>query len=365
MADRILIASRAALAWALLPAAVLALSIGAPAQESTRPGCVTRYDNGRPVVICDDDDEHKRLQERRERFEAVVPRPELSPPVAAPSPLPSPAPAARPRFDVAPRDAVRSEPALKAAPPPPPPPAAGAPAGAGRAGGGPGGGKATITGTRPYAAPTARPSANGAPAVRLQAVRALIEPKEMPPREVAGYGIVAFTTLALSHDVERYKSVCEAYKATLMSQADLPPDTPLSAQMITYWPIGNKNTPEAQRADCAHLVANYAIRLGLEAIADADKKKEGLASRRGPFLIAWAPSESRLVPDAVVLVMDLSQLDTQRSFVEVFQDWRQHITDNPELWQRGGFNVEAVRRIIRDTFDRYGDGLLRLITSKT
>ena len=227
-----------------------------------------------------------------------------------------------------------------------------------------GGGKAT-TGARPYAAPTARPSASGAPAVRLQAVRALIEPKEMPPREVAGYGIVAFTTLALSHDVERYKSVCEAYKATLMSQADLPPDTPLSAQMITYWPIGNKNTPEAQRADCAHLVANYAIRLGLEAIADADKKKEGLASRRGPFLIAWAPSESRLVPDAVVLVMDLSQLDTQRSFVEVFQDWRQHITDNPELWQRGGFNVEAVRRIIRDTFDRYGDGLLRLITSKT
>jgi len=353
MADRILIASRAALAFAFLPAALLAWSAGANAQESTRPGCVTRYDNGRPVVICDDD-EHKRLRERRERFEAVVPRPELSPPVVAPSP--APAPAARPRFDVAPRDAVRTA--------PPPPPAAGAPAGAGRAGGGPGGGKAT-TGARPYAAPTARPSANGAPAVRLQAVRALIEPREMPPREVAGYGIVAFTTLALSHDVERYKSVCEAYKATLMSQADLPPDTPLSAQMITYWPIGNKNTPEAQRADCAHLVANYAIRLGLEAIADADKKKEGLASRRGPFLIAWAPSESRLVPDAVVLVMDLSQLDTQRSFVEVFQDWRQHITDNPELWQRGGFNVEAVRRIIRDTFDRYGDGLLRLITSKT
>ena len=345
MADRILIASRAALAFALLPAALLAWSAGANAQESTRPGCVTRYDNGRPVVICDDD-EHKRLRERRERFEAVVPRPELSPPVVAPSP--APAPAARPRFDVA----------------PPPPPAADAPAGAGRAGGGPGGGKAT-TGARPYSAPTARPSASGAPAVRLQAVRPLIEPREMPPREVAGYGIVAFTTLALSHDVERYKSVCEAYKATLMSQADLPPDTPLSAQMITYWPIGNKNTPEAQRADCAHLVANYAIRLGLEAIAYADKKKEGLASRRGPFLIAWAPSESRLVPDAVVLVMDLSQLDTQRSFVEVFQDWRQHITDNPELWQRGGFNVEAVRRIIRDTFDRYGDGLLRLITSKT
>ncbi len=49
----------------------------------------------------------------------------------------------------------------------------------------------------------------------------------------------------------------------------------------------------------------------------------------------------------------------------MLQDRRQHITDNPELWQRGGFDVEAVRRTIRDTFDRYGDGLSRLTTSKT
>jgi hypothetical protein len=193
-------------------------------------------------------------------------------------------------------------------------------------------------------------------------VRALIEPAEMPPRQLAGYGIVAFTTRPQANDMERYKSVCEAYKATLMSQAELPPNTPLAEQMITYWPITNKNTAEAQRADCPHLVTNYALRLGLDAIQDADKKKEGFGTRRGPFLIAWAPSESRFVPDAVVLVMDLSKLDGQRSFTEVFQDWRQHITDNPELWLRDGFNIEAVRRIIRDTFDRYGDGLMRLIT---
>jgi len=99
----------------------------------------------------------------------------------------------------------------------------------------------------------------------------------------------------------------------------------------------------------------------LDAIQDADKHREALASRRGPFLIAWAPSESRFVPDAVVLIMDLSSFEGQHSFVEVFQDWRQQITDKPELWRRGGFNVEALRRIIRDTFDRYGEGLMRLI----
>jgi len=198
---------------------------------------------------------------------------------------------------------------------------------------------------------------------RLWAVRALIEPAEMPPREGVGYGLVAFTTRPLPHDIERYKSICEAYKATLISVAELPSNAPPSEQMITYWPITNKNTPEAQRADCPYLVSNYALRLGLDAIQDADKQNQGLASRRGPFLIAWAPSESRFMPNAVVLVLDLSDKDSQRSFTEVFQDWRQKITDNPEVWRRqNGFNIEMVRRIIRDTFDRYGDGMVRLIS---
>jgi hypothetical protein len=201
------------------------------------------------------------------------------------------------------------------------------------------------------------------PPPRLWAVRALIEPAEMPPREGVGYGLVAFTTRPLPHDIERYKSICEAYKATLVSVPELPPNTPPSEQMITYWPITNKNTAEAQRADCPYLASNYALRLGLDAIQDADKQNQRLASRRGPFLSAWAPSESRFVPDAVVLVLDLSDKDSQRSFTEVFQDWRQKITDNPEVWRRqNGFNIEMVRRIIRDTFDRYGDGVLRLIS---
>jgi hypothetical protein len=222
------------------------------------------------------------------------------------------------------------------------------------------------TESRPGAAPSDAPAAaNGASAgsrrpAALHAVRALAEPAEMPPRGVAGYGVVAFTTRPLAHDIERYKLVCEAYKAALVSTGELRPGTPLSEQMITFWPILDKSAPQAQRVECDHLVRNYALRVGLEAIQDADKQREGLASRRGPFLVAWAPSESRFVPDAVVLVMDLSSFDSQRSFAEVFQEWRQKIVDNPQLGRRG-FDIEAVRRTIRDTFDRYGDGLMRLI----
>src|SRR5581483_5880158 len=93
---------------------------------------------------------------------------------------------------------------------------------------------------------------------RLHAVRGLIEPAEMPPREVAGYGIVAFTTRPIPEDLTRNLAICEAYKAALMSESELPADTPRSEEMITYWPILDKTKAEAQRGDCRHLVENYA-----------------------------------------------------------------------------------------------------------
>jgi hypothetical protein len=342
MAGTIVSSSIAKVAGAALTTwALVALCTAAHGQQPNRADCVTRFHDGKRYVYCESDKEKKERLRRSYRGRAPYVVRQSAPPPPSPSIAPPPPPpsAARPSSRSS-APAARTE-----------------RGGSGRSVSGGGGGQ-----QRSLRPATDRPAAKARAAVRLQAVRALIEPGDMPPREVAGYGIVAFTTRPLPHDIDRYKSICEAYKATLLAQSELPANTPLSEQMITYWPIAKKDTPEARRTDCAHLVANYALRLGLDAIEDADKQKEGFASRRGPFLIAWAPSESRLVPDAVVLVMDLSDLDSQRSFAEVFQDWREQITDNPELWVRGGFNVEAIRRIIRDTFDRYGDGLLRLIT---
>jgi hypothetical protein len=354
MAGRILNSSILKIACAVLPAcAFLALCMGAYGQEPNRSDCVTHFHDGKPYVFC----KSKKTFRRYSAPPAASKPPAAARKTVAPTIAPAPSAPSAPAAKRA-RDFGTGEGAARGG-------GAGPAAGARKNGEGAGRtGAGSPPAARPGAPVVGRPAA-GPTAARLRAVRALIEPAEMPPREVAGYGIVAFTTRALPIDIERYKSVCEAYKATLMSQAELPPNTPLSEQMVTYWPIANKNTPEAQRADCPHLVSNYALRLGLDAIQDADKQKEGLASRRGPFLIAWAPSESRFVPDALVLVIDLSALDGQRSFTEVFQDWRQHITDNPELWRSGGFSVESVRRIIRDTFDRYGDGLMRLINTKT
>lgn len=227
----------------------------------------------------------------------------------------------------------------------------------GRGGGIDGGGGA---GGAIYRGPTGVGASTGTVASRLIPVRALIEPGDMPPRAVAAYGIVAFTGKPLPSEVARAKFVCEAMKSTLVPQPELEPNTPLSAQMITYWPIYVKDELDAIAWNCDHLVDKYHLKTGLDAITDADVKKERLATRRGPFLIAWSPSKSRGEKDALILVIDMSAYESQQSFVELFKDWRQKIIDDPKLW-RNGWDAQAIILMFRDTLDKYGDTVLRFV----
>jgi hypothetical protein len=188
----------------------------------------------------------------------------------------------------------------------------------------------------------------------------LIEQAEVPPREVTAYGVVAFSALPIGSEAGRYKFACEAFKATLISQSDLPPNTALSEQMITFWPIRDKKKAQSVRMDCDYLVSGYDLKTGLDAIHDADPKNTNLAERRGPFLIAWSPSESRYRGDSLVLIMDLSSIDEQESFMEVFRSWRHKITDDPAIWKRG-FDVESVRRTVKEILDHYGESILKVV----
>src|SRR5947207_10616218 len=325
MAFRFLNSVIAQAAAALVPALILAWTLEAYAQK-LRPGCVRLHDErGRSYVSCKAESKaHSRPRHAPSAAPGATPpsarrvAPHYYFRRAAPSAYRAPSPLGRAAPSIGRQPAP---PVGREAAPAPAPARTETPTRAPTAEPSPPRHETQVpvsgptTGTQPKPGPSATGDLRQT-RPQLRAVRALIEPEQMPPRDVAGYGIVAFTTRPLPHDIERYQAVFEAYKATLTSVTELPLNTPPSEQMITYWPVTSKNTPEAQRADCAHLVANYALRLGLDAIQDADKQKEGLASRRGPFLIAWAPSDSRFVPDALVLVMDLSTLDTPRSFVE-------------------------------------------------
>jgi hypothetical protein len=350
----------------LLCAVVMASLIsGAGSEERKNLNCVTKFYNGKSYEFCGPSTRKAIPPPPNRRGEGRPERPQLH----APSTIPrvgvgeeQRAPSAPPRF----REERRTPAAAPTVPPTVSPTVA--PTSVPReqseaptVGGGP---RPVIRDRARTEVPKQGARSSAEPSPALLTVRALIERSELPPRGVAAYGIVAFTSLPIAIDIERYKFVCDAFKATLIPQESLPSGTPLSVQMITFWPINNKHTPDAVRADCSHLIENYDLETGLDAVHDADKQAEGLAERRGPFLIAWSPAESRYQSDSLVLVMDLSRVDGQQNFLEIFQTWRQKIVDNPSLWHGGFVDIETFRRIVRDTLDRYGDGILKLIKAE-
>ncbi|HJS87290.1 MAG TPA: hypothetical protein VJ779_17690, partial [Acetobacteraceae bacterium] len=77
---------------------------------------------------------------------------------------------------------------------------------------------------------------------------------------------------------------------------------------------------------------------------------------RGPFLIGWSPSNMRGVPDAIVLIVDMSDFESQQSFDEAFLFWQRKIVEDPQLW-RSGFSLERVRLAVRDFVDHYGKSI--------
>lgn len=126
--------------------------------------------------------------------------------------------------------------------------------------------------------------------------------------------------------------------------------------MLTIWPLETAGKPEAKLNDCDYLLTNYDLHGGISAIQDADRQGQNLTGR-GPYLIGWSPSNSRHARDAVVLVIDMSAIESQQSFDEMFLIWQQRIVENPGLW-RSGFSAERLRLALRDFVDRYGQTIL-------
>jgi hypothetical protein len=190
----------------------------------------------------------------------------------------------------------------------------------------------------------------------LRPVRAFLPAGAIPPPGVGAYGIVAFTALPTAASRDRLNKVCLSYLATLPSQNSLPGSISISDQMITFWP-----TPASPPADssCDWLIDNYDLFGGVSAIQDASDQGHPIRGR-GPFLIGWSPSTDRGVKDAVVLVVDLSPFESQDSFDQQFEFWRQEIVENPSVW-RSGFSLERLRLAIRDFADSHGSDIMSAI----
>lgn len=176
------------------------------------------------------------------------------------------------------------------------------------------------------------------PGLPIRTTRVFSGPEQYPPCDFAAYGIVAFKSGATSETRARHMMLCEAYVATFphASQITAPPEM----QMVTAWPVVEDKIAEDLNKSvkigaplsegCSRAVDSYGLVLAMRAMQDAqitDKKFDG----RGPYLLPWPPGDKKGQADALILVYDLSHIQSHETAMLRFQQWRDDIEENPEL----------------------------------
>jgi hypothetical protein len=216
------------------------------------------------------------------------------------------------------------------------------------------------SGDRAPRAGGARPQSeiNSPPAPRLVPARKYLRAADIPPPSIGAYGVVALRSKPTPANRERLLRTCIAYRASLPPQNTLPSNIPLSNQMLTIWPLDEPDASEALKDDCDFAVDHYDLAGGILAIQDASRHQGANLEGIGPFLIGWSPSNARGVPDKVVLIFDLSSLESQASLDEAFVIWQKRIVENPALWA-SGFSVQKIRLALRDFVDHYGTDVVK------
>lgn len=129
--------------------------------------------------------------------------------------------------------------------------------------------------------------------------------------------------------------------------------------MITVWPLDKPEAREAKTDNCDFVLDHYDLNASQLAISDA-QKQHAKFDGGGPYLVGWSPSKSRGIPDALVLIVDMSADNTQADIDNKFLFWKNKIIQDPALW-RNGWSIEQVRTAIHNFADQYGQAMLDAI----
>lgn len=200
-------------------------------------------------------------------------------------------------------------------------------------------------------------SAAGAGARPLQPVRAYLRANDIPPAGVGAYGLIVFQSKPTSASLAKYMMVCGAFiKFFPRSETS---SVPLKDQMITVWPLDNPKAKQAKKDDCGYVLDHYDLNASQAAMSDAQQQHAKFEGQ-GPYLVGWSPSKARKIPDALVLVVDMSKDNTQADIDSKFLFWKNKIVEDPSLW-RNGWSAEQVRVAIRNFADEYGAAMLDAI----
>jgi len=182
---------------------------------------------------------------------------------------------------------------------------------------------------------------------------------QIPPPGAGAYGIVVFQSKATPANRDKLVMVCHSFVAFFPRGKDS--NVPVVDQMITIWPIDDPTSSRVIADDCDYVIDHYDLTAAESAVRDAHRQQpQATFEGDGPYLIGWSPSNTRGVPDKLVLVIDMSADNSQASIDHKFLFWKDQIVEDPQKW-RSGFSLDRVRTAIHDFADQYGQAMLDAI----
>jgi hypothetical protein len=191
----------------------------------------------------------------------------------------------------------------------------------------------------------------------LQPVRSYLRAADIPPPGVGAYGLVVFHSKPTSASRAKLLMVCKSFVAHFPRSERA--SVPASDQMVTIWPVETPDAQETQKDDCDYAIDNYDLVAAESAITDATLQ-HGDFRGDGPFLVGWSPSKARALPDALVLVIDMSSDITQDEIDHQFLFWKNEIVQDPSKW-RGGWSMDRIRVALRGYADTYGPAIMESV----
>lgn len=191
----------------------------------------------------------------------------------------------------------------------------------------------------------------------LTPVREYLRAKDIPHIGAGAYGLVVFQSKATPANHSKLEMVCKSFVAFFPRSETSP--VPIEDQMITVWPLDQPDAAQAKADDCDFVLEHYDLNASDAAIKDA-RKQQATFDGEGPYLVGWSPSNTRGVPDKLVLVVDMSADNTQALIDHKFLFWKNKVIENPALW-RGGWSLDGIRVAIKEFADQYGNAMLTAI----
>ena len=196
----------------------------------------------------------------------------------------------------------------------------------------------------------------GAPAPdwEIRATRSFAGAHDYPPNGFGAYGIVAFPARPTAGTIDRFRMICEAFVSALT-----PSDRStlaIDAQMVTVWPVETEaQAHELNQLDNGHcdLAIKHYSRDTAQAAIDNAAASNRTVRGQGPFLLAWSPSDAARNPPALVLMIDMSDVQNESQAQQIFEFWRKEIEEETDLW-KDGWSIELVLLKARFLADNVG-----------